>query len=139
MAGIARSIELQRADVQAVMEYKRRLIEYLERFIGDLVVRSSLIAQHLTELAASSEALLSAAATRETRVAAPDTEVDDRDVRPKTTPSARQEQWPSDQRAEHTSMRGRAFLCHKTALGGDERVRRQATRGAQNLHRSRSC
>ena len=39
MAGMARSIELQQADATAVLAYKQRLIDYLERFIGDLVVR----------------------------------------------------------------------------------------------------
>ena len=45
MAGVARSIELQQADAGAVAGYKRRLIDYLERFIGDLVRRSDTIAQ----------------------------------------------------------------------------------------------
>jgi uncharacterized protein (TIGR02677 family) len=72
MAGVARSIELQRAEAQALMAYKRRLIDYLERFIGDLVVRSSAIAAVLAELTPSVEALLAAAARRETRDAAPD-------------------------------------------------------------------
>jgi hypothetical protein len=31
MAGLARSIELQRADLQAGLAYKSRLIDYLER------------------------------------------------------------------------------------------------------------
>ena len=37
MAGIGRSIELQQAEASAVVAYKKRLIDYLERFIGDLV------------------------------------------------------------------------------------------------------
>jgi uncharacterized protein (TIGR02677 family) len=72
MAGIARSIELQRAEAGALMDYKRRLIEYLERFIGDLVVRSSAIASALSALGPSVETLLASAARRETRDAAPD-------------------------------------------------------------------
>ncbi|HCN89448.1 MAG TPA: TIGR02677 family protein, partial [Oxalobacteraceae bacterium] len=40
MAGVARTIELQQADIKAVLAYKQRLIDYLERFIGDLVARS---------------------------------------------------------------------------------------------------
>ena len=72
MAGVARSIDLQRADVAAVMSYKSRLIDYLERFIGDLVARSSRIAQHLVDLTPQVDALLSAAAGREARDAAPD-------------------------------------------------------------------
>jgi hypothetical protein len=35
MAGVARSIELQQAEADAVASYKRRLIDYLERFMGD--------------------------------------------------------------------------------------------------------
>ena len=45
MAGVARSLELQQADANAVINYKRRLIDYLERFMGDLVRRSEAIAQ----------------------------------------------------------------------------------------------
>ena len=44
MAGVARSIELQQAEAVAVASYKRRLIDYLERFMGDLVRRSDTIA-----------------------------------------------------------------------------------------------
>ncbi|HEX7480465.1 MAG TPA: TIGR02677 family protein, partial [Polyangiales bacterium] len=44
MAAVARTIDLQDADAGMLMSYKKRLIDYLERFIGDLVVRSSLIA-----------------------------------------------------------------------------------------------
>ena len=47
MAGLARTIELQRAEVAAVMSFKSRLIDYLQRFIGDLVTRSSQIAELL--------------------------------------------------------------------------------------------
>jgi uncharacterized protein (TIGR02677 family) len=72
MAGIARSLELQHAEAQALMGYKQRLIDYLERFIGDLVVRSGAIASVLAQLQPNTDALLSAAARRETRDAAPD-------------------------------------------------------------------
>jgi uncharacterized protein (TIGR02677 family) len=72
MAGIARSLELQHAEAQALMSYKQRLIDYLERFVGDLVVRSSAIAGVLGHLKSSTDALLSAAARREARDAAPD-------------------------------------------------------------------
>jgi hypothetical protein len=37
MADVARSIEFQQAEATAVATYKRRLIDYLERFMGDLV------------------------------------------------------------------------------------------------------
>jgi uncharacterized protein (TIGR02677 family) len=56
------------------MVYKRRLIEYLERFIGDLVARSSAIAAALLELDGALAALLASAARREARDAAPDEE-----------------------------------------------------------------
>lgn len=74
MAGLARSIELQRADLQAVMAYKARLIDYLERFIGDLVTRSARIGRELQDLAPDAERLLRSVAEREARDAAPDDE-----------------------------------------------------------------
>ena len=72
MAGLARNIELQRADVQAVMTHKAQLIDYLERFIGDLVTRSARIAVEISELSAHSDRLLRVAVQREMRDAAPD-------------------------------------------------------------------
>jgi len=72
MAGLARSIELQRADLQAVMVYKARLVDYLERFIGDLVTLSARIAREIMELAPHTERLLQVVAEREARDAAPD-------------------------------------------------------------------
>ena len=71
MVGIGRSIELQQADANAVVAYKKRLIDYLERFIGDLVARSGGIAGHILALAPHIEALLWQAAQREARDAAP--------------------------------------------------------------------
>lgn len=71
MAGIGRSIELQHAEPGAVLAYKKRLIDYLERFIGDLVVRSSTIAEHILALSPGIEALLWQVAQRETRDIAP--------------------------------------------------------------------
>ncbi len=71
MAGMARSIELQQADATAVLAYKQRLIDYLERFIGDLVGRSGAIAQHIALLHPRIDPLLWAAAQREARDAAP--------------------------------------------------------------------
>jgi len=50
MASLARSIDLQRADGAVVMSFKSRLIDYLQRFIGDLVTRSSQIAELLESL-----------------------------------------------------------------------------------------
>ncbi len=71
MAGLARTIELQRVDAASLMTYKKKLIDYLERFIGDLVVCSSQIAGHLSALEPNTEALLTVAAAREARDAAP--------------------------------------------------------------------
>ena len=71
MAGIGRSIELQQAEASAVLAYKTRLIDYLERFIGDLVGRSGGIARHLLELSPRIDPLLWQAAQREARDAAP--------------------------------------------------------------------
>ncbi|HEU4375651.1 MAG TPA: TIGR02677 family protein [Telluria sp.] len=71
MAGVARTIELQQADPNAVMEFKQRLIDYLQRFVGDLVGRSGAIVQALAELLPRIEPLLALAAQRETRDAAP--------------------------------------------------------------------
>lgn len=71
IAGLERTIELQRADVAAVMSFKSRLIDYLQRFIGDLVTRSSQIADRLGRLAAIEPMLLRTVAEREARDAAP--------------------------------------------------------------------
>lgn len=71
MAGIGRSVELQQAETGAVVAYKKRLIDYLERFIGDLVARSGAIAQHIHALLPHIESLLWQAAQREARDAAP--------------------------------------------------------------------
>lgn len=71
MAGIARSIELQQAEASAVIQYKRRLIDYLERFIGDLVARSGSIASLILHLEAHINTLLWLVAEREARDSAP--------------------------------------------------------------------
>ena len=71
MAGIGRSIELQQAEASAVVAYKKRLIDYLERFIGDLVARSGAIAQHIVALSPHIEPMLWQTAQREARDAAP--------------------------------------------------------------------
>lgn len=71
MAGIGRSIELQQAEVGAILAYKKRLIDYLERFIGDLVGRSGAIAQHIIVLSPHIDVMLWQAAQREARDAAP--------------------------------------------------------------------
>lgn len=70
MTGLARTLELQAADATTVMAYKDRLIDYLQRFIGDLVTASARIAEALLALEPA-DALLAAAAAREARDAAP--------------------------------------------------------------------
>jgi uncharacterized protein (TIGR02677 family) len=54
-----------------VAVYKRRLIDYLERFIGDLVRRSDAIARHIRGVAPRLEEMLRLVAEREARDAAP--------------------------------------------------------------------
>ena len=76
MAGVARSIELQQAEAGSVVVYKRRLIDYLERFMGDLVRRSDAIARLLQGLAPRIDPLLLRVAEREARDAAPGGEQD---------------------------------------------------------------
>ncbi len=71
MAGVARSLELQQADANAVVAYKRRLIEYLERFMSDLIRRSDAIARILVELSPSIDEVLRQVAEREAGDAAP--------------------------------------------------------------------
>ncbi|MDA3922678.1 MAG: TIGR02677 family protein [Salinisphaera sp.] len=70
MAGLARTVELQAADAATVVAYKDRLIDYLERFIGDLVAASGRIAETIAALEPPDE-LLRLAAVREARDAAP--------------------------------------------------------------------
>jgi uncharacterized protein (TIGR02677 family) len=71
MADVARSIELQQAEPAAVAAYKRRLIDYLERFMGDLVRRSDAIARRTLAVAPRIDDLLRQVAEREARDAAP--------------------------------------------------------------------
>jgi uncharacterized protein (TIGR02677 family) len=80
IASLARTIELQRAEADAVMGFKARLIDYLQRFIGDLVTRSAQIADVLTSLAPHASLLLRTAAEREARDAAPGGEGPDGDA-----------------------------------------------------------
>ena len=74
MAGVARSIELQQAEASALATYKKRLIEYLERFMGDLVSRFDTLAQLVMALEPGIGMLLKQVAEREARDAAPDDE-----------------------------------------------------------------
>ncbi len=80
MAGIGRSIELQQAEASAVVAYKKRLIDYLERFIGDLVARSGAIAQHIISLSPRIDPLLWQAAQRESRDALPTDAIEQSDA-----------------------------------------------------------
>jgi uncharacterized protein (TIGR02677 family) len=74
MAGVARSIELQQAEAGSVVGYKRRLIDYLERFMGDLVRRSETIARLVQTLTPQIDPVLLRVAEREARDAAPGNE-----------------------------------------------------------------
>ena len=74
MAGVARSLELQRAEASAVIAYKRRLIDYLDRFLSDLVRRSDSISQLIQDLAPRVDAVFLQIAEREARDSAPDGE-----------------------------------------------------------------
>lgn len=71
MAGVARSIELQQAEAGSVADYKRRLIDYLERFMGDLVRRSESIARLIVAIEPDIGAMLQQIVARETRDALP--------------------------------------------------------------------
>ena len=71
MAGVARSLELQRAEEAAVLAYKARLIDYLQRFMGDLVQRSEAIAQLIRGLSSRIDPVLLWVAEREAGDAAP--------------------------------------------------------------------
>lgn len=71
MADLSRTLELQRAELDAVMGFKTRLIDYLERFIRELVERSGRIAAALEALEPSVGVLLHLAARREAGDAAP--------------------------------------------------------------------
>ncbi len=81
MAGVARSLELQQAQAHTIVAYKRRLIDYLDRFLGDLVRRSDSIAQLITQLAPRMDAVFLQIAEREARDAAPGDEQDQTDER----------------------------------------------------------
>lgn len=53
MGGLQRAIELQDLDLEAVLAYKERLIDYLERFLSELTLRAPAIAALLLELDAA--------------------------------------------------------------------------------------
>jgi uncharacterized protein (TIGR02677 family) len=66
MGSLQRTIDLQGVDLEAFLSYKDNLIEYLERFIGELVMTTSEIASTLEQLAAADpQKLLRLAARRD--------------------------------------------------------------------------
>lgn len=72
MASMTRSIDSAAEGVEGFLAYKDRLIGYLERFIGDLVVASADIARLLATIDdLGAERLFAAAARRQARDAAP--------------------------------------------------------------------
>lgn len=123
MAGLARAIDLQRADAAVVMSFKSRLIEYLERFIGDLVTRSSQISELLRALVPSESILLHLAAEREARDTVPgDAEAEMESVA--TRLSGWRERWAGLRRWFESEGRGssQAELLRKNALGAIPRL-----------------
>lgn len=72
MGSIQRTIDLHDADVDAFLAYKEQLIDYLERFINDLLVRGAAIAQLLDSITADGvQFLVTTAAERESLDAVP--------------------------------------------------------------------
>lgn len=66
MGSLQRTIDLQGVDLEAFLGYKDHLIEYLERFIGELVMTTSEIAATLADLETTGpERLLTLAAHRD--------------------------------------------------------------------------
>jgi uncharacterized protein (TIGR02677 family) len=73
MSSLQRTIDLQDVDEDVFIAYKDRLIGYLERFVGDLVVKSAEISAALRALDRHQvDGLLRLAAFREATDAAPD-------------------------------------------------------------------
>ncbi len=66
MRGLQRTVDLYGISVEAFLGYKERLIEYLEKFIGELVVATNRTAEALRRIEATDlETLFSAVANRE--------------------------------------------------------------------------
>jgi uncharacterized protein (TIGR02677 family) len=77
MGSIQRTIDLHDADVDAFLAYKERLIDYIQRFLDDLVVRGDEIARILHSMSADEiDLLCTVAGQREARDAAPGAEND---------------------------------------------------------------
>jgi uncharacterized protein (TIGR02677 family) len=84
MSSLQRTIDLQDVEEDAFIAYKDRLIGYLERFIGDLVVKSAEIVTTLRALEGLEvDGLLALVASREAADAAPDGRGEDDVVRAK--------------------------------------------------------
>lgn len=67
MRGVQRTVDLHEMDLEAFLAYKERLIEYLQRFLRELIVATNRISHLLLAIEESGlKALLSAAARRET-------------------------------------------------------------------------
>lgn len=64
IGGLQRSVDLQGSDEPVFLAYKERLIDYLERFVGDLTLASVDIAATLRRVDSFVPALLQAAAER---------------------------------------------------------------------------
>ncbi|MEM7585575.1 MAG: TIGR02677 family protein [Acidobacteriota bacterium] len=66
MGGLQRRIDLQGVELEALMSYKEQLVDYLERFIGELVMATSEISRLLGEIEkAGPDRLLRLAAERD--------------------------------------------------------------------------
>lgn len=90
MGSIQRTIDLHDADVEAFLAYKEQLIEYLERFIHDLLTRGAAIAGLLGDIPEDGVRFLAAtAAEREAVDAAPG----ERDTAVETARAAWLGQW----------------------------------------------
>lgn len=125
MAGVARSIELQQAEPTAVANYKRRLIDYLQRFMGDLVERSDSIARRIVELTPRIDDLLRQVADREARDAAPGDADAEADAR--------------HQRCKHGGSAGQGFAVGFSARVTNRRRRICSARGLAPPFRSCSA
>lgn len=71
MAGVLRGVDLQDGDVDAVLNYKQRLIDYIRQFVGDLVSRSGAISEDINALQLRIDTMLQSVARRQARNAPP--------------------------------------------------------------------
>ncbi|WTW98460.1 TIGR02677 family protein [Streptomycetaceae bacterium NBC_01309] len=76
MSSLQRTIDLHDAEVEVFLAYKDRLVDYLERFIKDLVTKGAEIARLLGRLDGEIPGLLRLAALREAADAAPGADAD---------------------------------------------------------------